>query len=131
LEEPSHRTFLESSLSTTIFVFLMNRFWRGIWLLSAISIFALTLPARGGMTQLRLTKSDCCDHMPAQTGHCHPEPAKSQDRQCCAACFAGLSLINVPPVAYIFDRSEGETLAGLNARETPRSARPPVPPPRA
>jgi hypothetical protein len=107
---------------------------RGVWLLTAIAIMGLVLPLRAERTQLRANKTGCCAHMQAHRGHCESEPAKpadSQEEQCCAACGSGLSLINGAVSAYIFTRSEGKMLAIVDVNQTSRSARPPVPPPRA
>jgi hypothetical protein len=105
---------------------------RSLWLLAAISIVTLTLPVRGESQPLRVSANHrCCAHMPAHHGHCGGGPADSHERQCCASCALGVSLINALPVAYIFNRSRGETLVAASADETARFARPPVPPPRA
>jgi hypothetical protein len=106
---------------------------RGVWLLSVISIMTLAAPVRGDLTPVRVTKADCCAHMVTHHGHCGSAPAEtpsSSEQPCCSSCAFSLPLINVPPVAYIFDRSKDEEFVTLLVNQTSRSSRPPVPPPR-
>jgi hypothetical protein len=104
---------------------------RSVWLLTAISVMALILPAHGQMQPPRPTAEHCCARMPAHHGHCSGKPAQSRERQCCASCAFGVSLINLAPLAYVFSRSPGETLIVASVEDTARFIRPPVPPPRA
>jgi hypothetical protein len=114
-------------------VVVTSRLIRGVWLLSAISIVALSAPLRGDVAQLRLKKSDCCAHLPAHRGHCGSEPTKpasAPDRPCCSSYVLALPIINVPPARYIFDGNDGEEFVTLIVNQKARFLRPPVPPPR-
>jgi hypothetical protein len=105
---------------------------RSMRLLTAISIGALILPARGEIHPAPARAAQhCCARQPANHGHCGNEPANSQERQCCSNCTTGVSLINALPVVYVFSRSGGENLVTASIDEMTRSTRPPVPPPRA
>jgi hypothetical protein len=107
---------------------------RWVWLFTLVSLLALTLPIRGEMQQpVHSAKPGCCArmHMPAADSldaHCRHEPAKPP--QCCAACAAGLSLMIVSPVRFVFSRNGGETLVNSFVQETSRADQPPIPPPR-
>ena len=123
-------SFLNQAARRSSLLIVVSRLIRGLWLLTAISIFALSVPVQGEVTHVHTTKSDCCAHQPEHHGHCNREPVKSPERPCCSSCVVCLPLINVPRVAYIFGRTDGEKFATLIVNQRSRSARPPVPPPR-
>ena len=97
----------------------------------ALSIFAVTLPARAEVPKPPRHRMSCCAHMAAERGHCGSEPVKSQDRACCPACTVGLSFFLASTAAFIFSPQHGERLIDEIAASSSRSDRPPVPPPRA
>jgi len=106
---------------------------RGFVLIVALSIFAVTLPVRGDapLQPPQQHRMSCCKHMPGEPGHCGGgEPVKSQDRQCCPACTAGLSLFLASTSVLVFSPERGEKLMDEVAVSSSRSDRPPVPPPR-
>jgi hypothetical protein len=77
-------------------------------------------------------KLHCCSamvapgHMTSQ--HCPIDPMQQQ--QCCAACALSLSLISPGNSSFIFSTFCQGRLPDGGMRPTPRSDRPPVPPPR-
>jgi hypothetical protein len=98
----------------------------------AISLLSLFAPVTRAVT-VRSTKADCCAKMKigdAQHDCGKQAPKSKQERQCCAACAIGLTLLLSPGKPFFYPPSAGNPFATYSALDYSRSDRPPVPPPR-
>ena len=103
-----------------------------ICLVISCSIAFAAVPAQMPVTQIE--KMSCCAKTKAETaGHdCERHAPKSdQDKECCALCAIGLSLVATFAAPFVYPPVGDETFAAYISSEHSRSQRPPVPPPRA
>lgn len=92
---------------------------------------AVTLPLRSATPPQ--AASSCCARvlMRGQQNDCAKHMPKSQpDRQCCAACAAGLTLFPGAAVSFCPSSFGKQAFESSEAKALARSLRPPTPPPR-